>query len=59
MQRRHQERCVMLNNAFEKPKTYFHSLLDNKSRGARAFFQRKNSESSVNTQTSKGQGHVM
>ena len=51
IQRRHSEQCVLLNNVFEKLKTYLHWLWDNKSRGhTRALFQRKNSKSGVITQ---------
>ena len=46
--RYHLEKCVLLNNSFEKRKRYCHWLGHNKSREhKRALFQRKNSESGV------------
>ena len=52
IQRCYCEQCVLLNNAYEKCKIYFHWLFDNKSgMHIGALFQRKHNESNVITQT--------
>ena len=45
-------KCYLLNSAFEKTKTYFHWLWENKGREAhKSIVSKKNSESGVITQT--------